>query len=173
MTQHLFADIRKTFKNYFEGLDREFVKRLIFSMEYFSITKDYRQDLTRVVILKAGKVPKSIFFLVSGTLLICCVSGVRPFMQLHPGGIYGEAYVLFGIPNTYALAYDTNPNMGANPTGTVNAVEGYKVRAEDYLSILKDYHGVYLLLRAEAIRKRRIYRSLKQASLQAIGVDAG
>jgi len=133
-------------------------------MEYFGITKDFRPDTSRFSIVKAGKVPKDIYFLISGVLLMCSVDSVTPYMQLHPGGIYGEVYVLFGIPATYSLIYENSPKIGGKVV-PINNVETYKVDATEYLNIIKDFVGVYTILRTEAVKKRRIYRKLKRECL--------
>ena len=151
----MFHETREYFMNYFGGLNNEFVNRIILSMEYHLITKDSRNNISCYPILNAGKIPKWIYFLISGILFINSVNGVTFYAQLFPKSIFGEAYIIYGIPSTYSLMYNADPRINNKKTND-NTVETYRVSASAYLEIIKNYRGVYQILKKEALKKRRI-----------------
>ncbi len=163
---HLFVGTRQKFKRFFEGHNLDFVRRLILKMEYgrFELGQNQEQGLECVCVQKASTVPKMIYFVISGKLMLCSFDGIAPYMELAAGAVYGEPFVLFGVSATYTLKYD--PFFSK----TDRAVDIYKVEASDFLGILRDYRCVYQTLRQEGLRKRSVYRRCKRKAIERLGL---
>ena len=160
MTEHLLVNTKNKFKRFFEGLHSDFVRRLMMKMEYGRFDINSEQGIDSICIQKAGKVPKLIYFVISGKLGLYSFDGVERYMILGKGSVYGEVFILFGIPTTYTLKFD--PHLSKRKRTT----DVYKVDAEDFLMILKDYRCVYHTLKREGIKKREVYRKFKKHTIE-------
>lgn len=155
----MFVGVKKQFRLFFESLDPEFTKHLILKMEYTRFCPSGEQEVEEVLIQKAGKIPKTIYFIMQGTLGLYSFDGVERFMELRRSAVYGESYILYGIPSPYTLKYDPAHCR-------TKVVDAYKVDAGDFLNILKSYRCVYHTLKSEGIHKRRVYRIYKRKYIE-------
>ncbi len=168
--KYIFLRIKDVFHHFFDGLDAEFARKLILKMEYSKYSTQGRQTTECTQFIKAGKVPSFVYFVLSGHLGLYSFDGILQYLTLKAGSIFGEVYVLFHIPCTYTLKYD--PFHLDVSSAAEKVTELYRVSAEDYLNILKDYEPVYLRLKSEATTKRRVYRKLKCKCIERSLADA-
>ncbi len=152
------------FHAFFDGLLPDFAKQLVLKMQYCKIMKEKNYQLHNVIVLKAGKVPRCIYFVRSDSLQIGSVDSISKYISLGQGGVYGEAYALFGCPASYTLIYEA-PDSDARVAAEEPGTETYKVDVNDYMELLRNHAELYPIMRQEALNKRRIYRKMKREYL--------
>jgi len=164
--QHLCVGVAENFEDFFGELEAELAYRLIPRLEYCRYSKSGRDSWETASILKAGKVPKNIYFLLTGYVGLYSTDGWSKYISLSAGALYGEAFVVFNIPASYWFKFDTTAAQDKNVDKIEIKSEMYKISAEDFMTIIKDYKNGFQIIRREALRKRAMYRQLKKAFIQ-------
>ncbi len=55
--------------------------------------------------MSKGEIPKSVVFVLKGSLQLCNASGSKKYMRIGKGSFFGEGYVLFDLPCSYGVYY--------------------------------------------------------------------
>ncbi len=155
--------IAETFSEFFGELEAEFATRIITKMEYCKFTGLRSDGSDSDMILRAGKVPKYIYFAVHGNVAIFSTDGLDKYVDIEAGSVYGESFVLFGIPASYCFKYDIpRPGLTDSTSERDTKADMYKISAEDFMNVMKDYPTAYTIIKAAATTKRREYRRAKR-----------
>ena len=72
-------------------------------MEYCLFNQKKRKSRDNNCILHPEKIPKAVYFVITGELGIYSMHDVERFVVLMEGSVYGEAYILYGTPSSYTL----------------------------------------------------------------------
>eukprot|EP01022_Parablepharisma_sp_SALTPOND_P016763 TRINITY_DN2533_c0_g1_i1.p3 TRINITY_DN2533_c0_g1~~TRINITY_DN2533_c0_g1_i1.p3 ORF type:complete len:298 (-),score=29.16 TRINITY_DN2533_c0_g1_i1:2033-2926(-) len=135
-------------------------------MDYCRYTRSSRDAFEDVSILKPGKVPKDIYFVLTGYVGLYSTDGLDKYTALFPGTVYGEAFVMFDIPASYWFKYDLSAIAEAPKQNSEIKAEMYKIKAQVFMEILKDYPAAHRIIRRESLKKRMIYRQAKRSFIQ-------
>jgi len=160
----IITNIKSCFEQFFTNLEPAFIRKLICRLQYTRYYTKFRNKITaEEVFVKAGEIPNFIYFLMSGVVGVYSFNEMQLYMNLENGAVFGDQYVIYDIPASYTIKFDP-----FEMCSKAKFIEVYKIDKKDFYEIVKDYEKTYNLLKIEALRKRRVYRKIKQKSISAI-----
>ena len=104
----------------------------------------------KVTIQKKGVVPRYVHFIVRGRAVVSNSTGNYPYFKLPEGSWFGESYLLFGLPSSYAIVHESG-----------QAVHTLRISGSKFLKICRKYPDSTSILLERAIMRRRRFREYK------------
>lgn len=108
-------------------------------------------------IIKKGKEPHIVVFVVKGTIELCNSTGTYRYLSLGKGSFYGEGYVLFDLPSSYSVYYNIDTQ-----------VQVLEIEAEKFKDICNQYPYSKRIIAQRATQRRGIFREKKQGWIREL-----
>lgn len=161
----IFKNFYEIFRHIFEDCGNEFRREIFCNAKFTYLGQDVEQEEENIewiinddlpVIEQSGKMPRNVYFILSGQAHIMNKEGMYEYGVIQEGGYFGDISVLLNRPSEYAYYY--NPYID-------KPILMLSLDANEFLNICNKYPLAKDILTDRAYKRREMFENYKSIVL--------